>query len=182
MVFKAMSLNDIIKEVNVDRKEKSKDWALRHSNIKYLGRWRGTLQLSVPTLLLPHPHNSLSLPYLCPIQSAQSAYSCHFSGTDFCWPVLSCDRPSPALTDQFQDCSEALEIVLANSCPQRPVELFESHLAPSGLTLLPKYRVGRRQMAWNFQSEKCFGQSPLSSVVVPPMLWAQNMEIADVSF
>lgn len=153
MVFEAMSPNEIIKEVGVDRKEKSKDWALGHSNIKYLGRWRGILDLFVPTLPFPHPHNFFSLPWLGVILYAQSAYSYCFSVTDFCWSVLSCGHPSLGLTDQFQDWSWALETATANLCPWSPLELFNIHLAPLGLTLLPKSRLGIRQMAHDFQRE-----------------------------
>lgn len=111
MVFKAMSLNEITKEVNADRKEKSRaePWGTPILNIS---RDKEESLSCLCQLLSPHPHNSLSLPWRCPIPSAQSAYSCRFSGTDFCWPVLSCGHPSPALTDQFQGCSEVLETVL----------------------------------------------------------------------
>lgn len=127
MVLEAMDLNEITKEESVDRKVKSKDWDLGHSNSKYLGRRRGSPELFVLTFPLLCPY-ALSLPWLCPILSYW------FAGSDFCWPVLSCGHPSLGLTDQFQDWQWASETALANPRPQNPLALFEIHLAPSGLT------------------------------------------------
>lgn len=157
MVFEAMSLNEITEEMSVDRKEKSRDWALGHSNINIWGDEEEPLSCLCHLSLSPI-HTIFSLSWLC--LSDQLAYSWHFSGRDFCWPVLSCGHPSLALTDQFQDCPQALETVLASPCPHSPLESFEIHLALSGLTPLPKYRVGIRQMAHDFQSEQCLSQNP----------------------
>lgn len=93
----------------------------------------------MPTL----PHSLSLTPMTLPILSARSAFSCHLSGTDFCWPALFCGHPAPGLTNQFQGWFRALETDSIRT------------------GFLPKYSLGIRQMVCDFQSEQSLVRKPL---------------------